>query len=87
MSVVADATRTAALGVAAAALVAGFLALAVTRRPLPALAVLLDLLLAAGLLRLLGEPDWRTILTAATIVALRRVLSAALRSDVRARAG
>ena len=58
-----------------------------TRRPLPALAVLLDLLLAAGLLRLLGDPGWQTILTVAAIVALRRLLSAGLRSDVRARSG
>ncbi|WP_324275238.1 hypothetical protein [Blastococcus brunescens] len=85
MSVLAEVTRVAALGAGAAALVAGALALAVTRRPLPALAVLLDMLLAAGLLRLLGEPDWPAILTAATLVALRRLLSAALRSGVRAR--
>lgn len=58
-----------------------------TRRALPALAVLLDLLLAAGLLRLLGEPDWQAIVTAAAIVAIRRLLAAALRSDVRARGG
>lgn len=57
-----------------------------TRRPLPALAVLLDLLLAAGLLRLLGDPGWRAILTTAAIVVLRRLLSAGLRADVRARA-
>ena len=51
-----------------------------TRRPLPALAVLLDLLLAAGLLRLLGDPGWQTILTVAALVALRRLLAAGLRA-------
>ena len=66
--------------VAAAALVAGALALGSTRRPALALSVFLDLLLAAGLLRLVGEPGWRTILTAAAIVALRRLIGAGLRA-------
>jgi hypothetical protein len=70
--------------VAAAALVAGALALASTRRPALALSVFLDLLLAAGLLRLVGEPGWRTILTAAAIVALRRLIGAGLRAGGRA---
>ncbi|HEY0125818.1 MAG TPA: hypothetical protein VGB58_01630 [Blastococcus sp.] len=70
--------------VAAAALVAGALALGSTRRPALALSVFLDLLLAAGLLRLVGEPGWRTILTAAAIVALRRLIGAGLRAGGRA---
>lgn len=69
--------------VAGAALVAGALALAVTRRPSTGLGVLLDLLLAAGLLRLLGDPDWQVILSAAVVVALRRLLSTALRGHSR----
>jgi hypothetical protein len=37
--------------------------------------VLLDFLLAAGLLRLSGDPAPRTILTAAVIIAIRKVVS------------
>ncbi|MFD2090865.1 hypothetical protein [Blastococcus deserti] len=44
----------------------------------------LDLLLAAGLLRLAGHPGWRTILTAAAVVALRRLISTGLRAGGRA---
>lgn len=40
-----------------------------------ALAVLLDFLLAAGLLRLGGDPSFRELLVAAVILALRRALS------------
>ncbi|OMQ14318.1 hypothetical protein A7K94_0217495 [Modestobacter sp. VKM Ac-2676] len=61
------------------ALVAGALTLAATRRPALALGVLLDLLLAAGLLRLAGEPDWQGIATTAAIVLLRHLASAGLR--------
>ena len=39
------------------------------------LAVLLELLLAAALLRLAGDPGWREIAGAAVLVALRRLLS------------
>ena len=67
------------LAISAAALVAGALALVVTRRPALALSVLLDLLLAAGLLRLVGEPGWRTIVTAAAIMGLRRLVGFGLR--------
>lgn len=68
-----------AVAISAAALAAGALTLAVTRRPAAALSVLLDLLLAAGLLRLVGEPTWRSVGTAAAIVVLRRVISTGLR--------
>ncbi len=81
----ADVTHLSAQMVAEAALVAGALTLAVTRRPSVALGVLLDLLLAAGLLRLAGDPDWPIIGTAAVIVALRRLLGAALRAGGRVR--
>jgi hypothetical protein len=37
--------------------------------------VLLDLLLAAGLLRLSGDPTPRTILTATVIIAIRKIVS------------
>ncbi|SFF03182.1 DUF1622 domain-containing protein [Blastococcus tunisiensis] len=87
MSAVAEVTRLAALGTGLAAVVAGALALVVTRRPLPALAVLLDLLLAAGLLRLAGDPDWQGIVTAAAIVALRHLIGVGLRAGGRAWTG
>jgi len=68
-----------ALTLTGAALVAGAAALVATGRPAVAIAVLLDLLLAAGLLRLAGEPDWRTIAGAAALVAIRRLLGWGLR--------
>ena len=70
---------TAALALTAAGLVAAAVVLASTRRPLAALAVLLEFLLAAGLLRLTGEPTWERILTAAALVALRRLVGRGLR--------
>ena len=70
----------AALVISAGALLAGALALAVTRRPALALSVFLDLLLAAGLLRLAGDPGWESIATAASIVVLRRVIGFGLRA-------
>ncbi|WP_432484523.1 hypothetical protein [Kineococcus esterisolvens] len=60
-----------ALGVAATALVAAVAVLLRTRRPALALGVGLDLLLAAGLLRLSADQTWRQLATAATVVALR----------------
>ncbi len=68
-----------ASAVSTGALVAGVLAFAVTRRPGLGLSVFLDLLLAAGLLRLIGEPDWGSIVTTAAIVALRRLIGVGLR--------
>ena len=64
--------------VAAAALVVSAGAAVSLRRLGPALHVLLDLLLAAGLLRLSAEASWQTIAVAAGVVALRRVLSVRL---------
>jgi hypothetical protein len=63
-----------ALLLTAAALIAAGIALAASRRPRAALSVLLDLLTAAGLLRLAAEPDWHRLLTAAAVVALRHVI-------------
>ena len=73
-----------AVGVGALALVAGAVVLGATRRPAPALAVLLDLLLAAGLLRLAAEPTWTSLATAAAVVGLRRLVGAGLRAGERA---
>ncbi|WP_448641833.1 hypothetical protein [Geodermatophilus sp. URMC 63] len=73
-----------ALVVSGLALVAGAVALVATRRPALALGVLLDLLLAAGLLRLAAEPTWTSLATAAAVVALRRLIGAGLRTGGRA---
>ena len=78
-----EVTAATATGIAAAALVAGALALARTRRPALALAVFLDLLLAAGLLRLAGDPGWQAIATAAAVVAVRRLIGVGLRAGGR----
>ena len=68
-----------ALTITAAALAAGALVLVATRRPATALSVCLDLLLAAGLLRLTGDPGWQALVTAAAIVGLRRLIGLGLR--------
>ncbi|MEX5719868.1 hypothetical protein [Geodermatophilus maliterrae] len=73
-----------ALVVSALALVAGAVTLAATRRPALALGVLLDLLLAAGLLRLAAEPTWTSLATTAAVVLLRRLIGAGLRAGGRA---
>ena len=70
--------------ITAAALVAGLSTLAVTRRPPLALSVFLDLSVAAGLLRLAGDPGWAAIATAAAVVALRRLIGFGLRAGGRA---
>lgn len=72
-----------ALAVTTAGLVAAALVLAVTRRPLFALVVLMDFLLAAGLLRLTGPTGWPATVTAAAVVALWCLLSAAVRAGPR----
>jgi hypothetical protein len=59
--------------VAAAALVAGVGAVVSTGRLLPAVGVFLDLLLAAGLLRLATAGTWQAIAGAAAIVAIRKL--------------
>ena len=65
--------------VTGAALVSAAIALAATRRPAPALGVLLDLLVAAGLLRLVGDPGWTALASAAVIIALRHLVGSGLR--------
>jgi hypothetical protein len=72
-----------ALLLTAAALVSGLVALVATRRPAAALPVFLDLLVAAGLLRLVGEPDWPALATAAAILVLRRLIGLGLRAGGR----
>ena len=66
-----------------AALLAGVLTLAATRKPALALSVFLDLLTAAGLLRLVGDPSWQAIATAGLIVGLRHLIGLGLRIGAR----
>ena len=70
----------AALGVTVVGLLAAAVVLAAERRPLTALQVLLDFLLAAGLLRLTGRPGWPALATAAAVVAVRRLVGSGLRA-------
>ena len=69
-----------ALAVTAAGLVAAVVVLVRGGQPVFALGVLLDFLLAAGLLRLTGQPGWSALAVAAAVVALRRLLGAGLRA-------
>jgi hypothetical protein len=71
--VVATLLAAAATLVAAAALVFGGLTLAASRSPRAALPVFLDLLMAAGLLRLGVADTWQAISTAALLVAARKL--------------
>lgn len=71
-----------ALVCALGGLLSAALALAATRDVLLGLRVLVDLLVAAGLLRLSGDPGLGTLATAAGVVAVRRLLSSQLRRDL-----
>ncbi|WP_217198309.1 DUF1622 domain-containing protein [Streptomyces buecherae] len=59
-------------------LVAATAAWHLTRAVRGGLAVLLDFLTAAGLLRLASEPSWDSIILAAAVIALRKLLGASL---------
>lgn len=72
---------TASWWVALAAIVVGIAALAVFRQPLPAMRVTLDLLVAAGLLRLSLDVSWTAIAGTALLIAVRRLLTRSLASD------
>ncbi len=45
--------------------------------------MLLDLLVTAGLLRLVGQPSWPALATAATVILLRRLIGFGLRTGGR----
>ncbi|MCG5435439.1 hypothetical protein [Micromonospora foliorum] len=64
--------------VTALALVAGVVITVSTGALRGGVRVLLDLLTAAGLLRLAGEPGWNGLAGAVAIIALRQLLGAAL---------
>jgi len=72
----------AAYGVTGAALLCGAGVLVASRSVRAALPVLLDLLLAAGLLRLGSADTWTAIGTAAAIVALRKLVVTGLMGPV-----
>ncbi|WP_206025291.1 hypothetical protein [Micromonospora zingiberis] len=72
----------AAVVTALGALTAG-VALVTTRSVSTALGVLLDMLIAAGLLRLVGEQSGSSLAAVAAIVVLRSVLRGALLADQR----
>lgn len=69
----------AAVLVAAAALLAGAATLLTTRDRFAALAVLLELSLAAGLLRLAAEPSAQRAATAGGVLVVRRLVLLGLR--------
>ncbi|BBY29455.1 hypothetical protein [Mycolicibacterium sediminis] len=72
--------------VAAAAILLAGVTLAVFGRPILALHVLLDLFLAAGLLRLSADASWATIAVTAGVVVLRQVVTRGLVAADSARA-
>jgi hypothetical protein len=76
---------TTALLTIAAAILAGALVLVRTRSLREALPVLLDLLTAAGLLRLAGSPSWSALAVTAIVIALRRLLTAGIRTAAASR--
>ncbi|MGW5047417.1 hypothetical protein [Streptomyces griseoluteus] len=59
-------------------LVAAAAAWRLTHSVRASLAVLLDFLTAAGLLQLAGEPSWDSVILAAAVIALRKLLGASL---------
>ena len=71
--------RDAALLVTAAGLVVAVVALARTRRILVSLALLLDFLTAASLLRLAGPPTWSSVAAAVLTITVRQLASRGLR--------
>ena len=78
---------TAAPLLAAAAVVVAALVLVATREVTVAFPVLLDLLLAAGLLRLSAGAPWTAIVSAALIVVVRRLAATGIRRAVTSRRG
>jgi hypothetical protein len=71
--------------VIAAAIIAAALALGATRSLRQALPVLLDLLTAAGLLRLSLAPTWSALTVTAVVIGLRRLTTAGIRTASKAR--
>ncbi|PRC46568.1 hypothetical protein C6A85_89425 [Mycobacterium sp. ITM-2017-0098] len=66
---------------AIAGIVLGFTALALFGKPLPALRVMIELLTAAGLLRLAVDSSWTAIAATAALIILRKTLTRSLIAD------
>ncbi len=64
--------------IAGAAIVLALLTLLLLRRPSWALHVLLDLLLAAGLLRLSVDASWQSIAVTAVVIVVRHLVTRGL---------
>ncbi|MCH9669717.1 MAG: hypothetical protein K0U76_05565 [Actinomycetia bacterium] len=62
----------------------GIAALAVFRRPMPALRVTMDLLVTASLLLLSVDLSWTAIAGTAVLIVVRRLLTLSLTADFRA---
>ena len=75
-----DVTGTAALVCTVLGLTCSAAVLARTQQLRQALPVLLEFLLAAGLLRLTSDATWRALATAAAIVLVRKVVGIGLRA-------
>ncbi|MDA8372270.1 MAG: DUF1622 domain-containing protein [Nocardiopsaceae bacterium] len=73
--------QTAVLLVTALGLLSAMAVYAVARRLPPAVAVLLDFLTAAGLLRLAAAPSWSDLALAAMVIAIRKLVSGNLRAS------
>jgi hypothetical protein len=67
---------------AVAGIVLGLAALATFGKPLPALRVMLELLTAAGLLRLSVDSTWAAIAAAAALIVLRKTITRSLIADL-----
>lgn len=66
---------------AIAGILVGIAALAVFRQPLVALRVMLDLFVAASLLRLSVDLSWAAVAGTVVVIAVRQVLTRSLASD------
>lgn len=66
---------------AVAGIVLGLATMIVFRAPLPAMRVTLELLTAAGLLRLSVDSSWAAIAVAAALILLRRMITRVLVAD------
>ncbi|MFE3598609.1 hypothetical protein ACFXP3_05080 [Streptomyces sp. NPDC059096] len=73
----------AAVVVTAFGLVSAVCTAARMRRTQPAVAVLTDFLVAAGLIRLAGQPSWTVLATAAATIGVRLMVNSSLRTEAK----
>ena len=78
MSVVVNASWCLAI----AGIMLGLCALLVFRQPIPALRVMIELFTAAGLLRLSVDLSWAAILGVVVLIAVRRLVTRSLVTDL-----